>query len=79
MSQEIRYIFGCSHKDRDILGKAVFEYGLELPAAYCKDCEDFCNICLKTTTTKIKDGLCMCDSCLKRTSDLENTEKHASD
>jgi hypothetical protein len=66
MSQKIRYIFSCTHLDRKISGKILFENGLELPALYCNDCADFCNICLEITTTGVFENLHLCNSCMKK-------------
>ena len=66
MSQKIRYIFGCTHLERKVSGKTVFENGLELPALYCDECIDFCNICLEITTTSGFENLHLCNSCMNK-------------
>lgn len=68
----VRYIFGCSHPDRRIPGKSVFEKGLELPALYCNECIDFCHICLKITTTRHFEQLHLCNSCFEKVRELKS-------
>lgn len=34
----IRYIFGCKHENRTIFYVTLFERGLVIPTACCKDC-----------------------------------------
>ena len=40
MSIPLRYIFGCKHPRREIHSTVIFENGLKLPTAFCKDCLD---------------------------------------
>ena len=63
MTIKTKYIFGCSHDNRNILTTTIFERGLEVPAIFCDDCIKICDICLKKTTTKIHDNLKLCGNC----------------
>ena len=38
MAISLRHIFGCSHSQRKIHSKVIFENGLEVPATFCEDC-----------------------------------------
>lgn len=40
MDIPLRYIFGCKHPRREIHATVIFENGLKLPAAFCKNCID---------------------------------------
>lgn len=58
-----RYIFGCSHDNRNILSTTIFERGLEIPTIFCENCVTICDICLKKMKTKVYDKLELCEKC----------------
>lgn len=63
MTIKTKYIFGCSHDNRNILSTTFFERGLEVPAIFCDDCITICDICLMKKETKTYDNLELCEKC----------------
>jgi hypothetical protein len=60
---QIRYIFGCNHKNRNILSTVIFERGLEIPAVFCNDCVIMCDICLEKMKTMKYENFVLCEKC----------------
>jgi len=63
MPSKIKYMYGCTHDNPNILSTVVFERGLELPAIFCDNCITICNICLKKEKTRTYEKLELCEKC----------------
>lgn len=72
MSIKTRYIFGCSHENRNILSATIFERGLEIPAIFCDDCITICDICLMKKETKTYEELKLCEKCYTTVKKISN-------